>query len=432
MKNWWWLWLGLLSSGTWATPVIQHWQTANGARVYFVQAMDLPIVDVQVVFNAGSARDNGRYGIAALTNGLLNEGAGGYSADQIAEQFENVGAQFSNSAGRDTASVSLRSLSDAQLLQPACDLLAILLTRPEFAEIPFKRVQQQMLAGLAYQKQSPATLASNAFYRAIYGDNHPYAISSSGTVETVKTLTSEEVRAFHTRYYVAKNAVVAIVGALERAAAENLANTLVGKLPSGEVPPPIAAVAELSQGQTLHIDYPSTQTSILVGQPGIARLDPDYFTLYVGNHILGGDGLISRLGKDIREQRGLTYSVYSYFVPLRVAGPFSVDLQTRNAQVDTALQLVKKALQDFVEQGPTAAELQQTQRDITGGFPLRIDSNSDIVGYLTVIGFYGLPLDYLDKFNERIEAVTVDKIKGDFKRHLHLDKLIIVTVGSKS
>lgn len=431
MKNGWLLAIIIFSSSAGAVPVIQHWQTANGAQVYFVPTLDLPMVDVEVVFDAGSARDNGRYGLATLTNGLLNEGAGGYSADQIAEQFENLGAQFGNSVDRDMASVSLRSLNEASLLQPASQMLATVLTRPEFAEVPFKRIQQQMLAGLEYQKQSPSALASRAFYRAVYPENHPYAIPSSGTTETVKTLTPTEVRAFHARYYVAKNALVSIVGALERAAAENLANTLVGQLPPGEAPAPLPAVPALTAAQKVHIEYPSTQTSILLGQPGMARSDPDYFALYIGNHVLGGNGLVSRLSENIREQHGLAYDVSSYFSPLRVAGPFAVDLQTRNAQKDTALQLIRKALQDFVEQGPTAAELQRSQHDIVAGFPMRIDSNSDMVSYLTYIGFYGLPLDYLAKFNTNIEAVTVDKVKDAFKRHLYLDKLVVVTVGGK-
>ncbi len=414
-----------------AIPTIQHWQTDNGVRVYFVPAPDLPMVDVEVTFDAGSARDGEKSGIAKLTNGLLSEGAGGYSADQIAESFDNLGAEFSNSVDRDMATVSLRSLSESQLLQPALEMLAVLLAKPDFDETSFDRVKQQMLVGLKYQQQSPNAITKKAFYSAVFG-THPYAILSNGTPETVAALTRDDVNAFHARYYVANNAMVAIVGAVDRPAAEAIAKTIVSLLPTGDVPPALQPVAKLSQAQTVHIDHPSTQTHVLVGQPGMARGDPDKFTLYVGNYMLGGgDGLVSRLAKEVREKRGLAYSAYSYFLPLRVAGPFIVSLSTRNDQTAQALQVVQDTLRDFVKNGPSEAELTEAKQGITGKFPLRIKSNSDIIGYLSMLGYYRLPLDYLHNFNNNVEAVTLEMIQDAFKRRLDLDKLVTITVGGK-
>jgi len=420
----------LLSDATLAIPIIQHWETAQGTRVYFVPAPELPIVDVEVTLDAGSARDADQAGLATLTNSLLEEGAGGRSADQIAEQFENLGAQFANSVDRDKASVSLRSLSEPALLQPALETLALVLARPDIEETTFERVRQQMLANLKYQEQAPEEIADNAFYKAIFA-THPYAVSPAGTLASVTALTREEVKAFHARYYVAKNAIVAIVGALTRSAAEKLATTVVNLLPTGQAAPPLPPVNELSEAKTIHLPHPATQTHILLGQPGLAWGEPDYFTLYVGNYILGGGGFVSRLTMEMRENRGLAYTVYSYFSPLRVAGPFTAGLQTRNDQAMQALPMVQEILRKFVEAGPTPQEVKEAKQGITGMFPLRIKSNRNILAYLSIIGFYQLPLDYLQTFNKNVEAVTDEMIKDAFKRKLHLDKLVTVTVGGE-
>jgi zinc protease len=413
-----------------AIPDIQHWLTDNGARVYFVEAPELAMVDIEVSFDAGSARDGDKPGIAMLTNGLLNEGADGYSADQIAEHFDNLGAELNHSADRDMATVSLRSLTEAQLLQPALDMLTRVIAKPDFESTSLERIRQQQLTYLKYQQQSPDSIAEKAFYQAIYGE-HPYANLPDGTSESVAALTRDQIIAFHSRYYVAKNAQVAIVGALDRKAAEKLANTVVSQLAIGEVAPALPAVSLLSEAKSQHIEHPSTQTHILIGQPGTKRGDPDHFTLYVGNYILGGSGLVSRLGKEVRGKRGLVYSTYSYFVPQKVAGPFILSLETRNEQAEQALQVVQTLLHDFVEKGPSEKELKEAKQGITGKFPLRIKSNSSVIGYLSMLGFYRLPLDYLHTFNNNVEAVTLEMIRDAFKRQLNLDKLVTVTVGGK-
>jgi zinc protease len=424
--------LGLLLSNTvLAIPTIQHWQTDFGVRVYFVPAPDLPMVDVEIVFDAGSARDADKPGLAQLTNSLLSEGAGGHSADYIAEHFDNLGAQLDNSVSSDMATVSLRSLSDSQLLQPALEMLALLLAKPTFDNTSLKRIQQQMFTILKYQQQSPDDIGKKAFYRAIFG-THPYATLPEGTLENVAALTRDDVKAFHNRYYVAQNAIIAIVGALDKTAAEKLANTIVSQLPVGETAPTLPPVAQLSEAKNLHIAYPSTQTHIFIGQPGVIRGDPDYFTLYTGNYILGGSGLVSNLAAEIREKRGLAYSVYSYFSPRRVAGPFIANLETRNEKTAEALQVMRETMRDFIEKGPSEDKLKKAKQGITGHFPLRIKSNSDIAGYLSMIGFYQMPLDYLHTFNENIEAVTLEMIKDAFKRRLQLDKLVTVTVGDNT
>ncbi len=411
-----------------ASPNIQHWETSNGARVFFVAAPELPMVDVQVVFDGGAARDGDKNGVALLTNGLLSEGAADLNADQIAEQFDALGARFGNSSERDMAIVTLRSLSESDVLQPVISLLNKILTKPTFPADAFERERNRMLLAIEQRKQSPGDLAEEAFYHAVF-DHHPYANLPEGSESSVKALSVADLKSFYQTYYVAKNAVIAIVGNLDKPQAEQLANAVVAGLPSGQRAPGLPAVHSLDAEKDIHIEHPSTQTHILVGTPGMARGDADYFDLYVGNHILGGNGLVSRLSQEVRENRGLSYSTYSYFLPMRKQGPFILGLQTKNETAQEALKVLKDELRKFVDQGPTAEELEASKKNITGGFPLRISSNSKIVGYVAMIGFYGLPLDYLDQFNAKIEAVTVDSIKSAFQRRVNPDKMATVLVG---
>lgn len=411
-----------------ATPRIQHWQTGNGARVLFVAAPQIPMVDVRVTFDAGSVRDDGHGGLAMMTNGLLAEGAGDLGADAIAERFDSLGAAFGNNAGRESAMVSLRSLNDPQMLDPALDLVATLLSRPRFAQSDLDRERNRLLVSLRAERESPSDIADKAFFKALYGD-HPYAAPPEGNAASLTALTRDDLVRFHRRYYVAHNALVSIVGAVDRKRAAAIAEKLVGGLPQGEQAPALPPVPELKKAKVIRIPYPSKQTHVIMGQPGMRRGDPDYFALYVANQVLGGGGLVSRLSDTVREQRGLSYSVYSYFIPMARRGPFEMGLQTRNDQLDEALKVMRETLVKYRDEGPTAAELEAVKRNITGGFPLNIDNNRKIAGYLGMIGFYRLPLDYLDRFQGRIEALDRKRVHEAFRRRVDPDKMVTVIVG---
>ena len=420
---------GLAASGVAsANPNIQHWTTTNGARVYFVASPELPIVDVQVVFDAGSARDGAHAGLAQLTNSLLDQGAGDLNADQIAEGLDGIGANLNTSSYRDMAIVSLRSLTDPTLLDPALDIMTLMVSQPSFPEDAFKLQQKRTLIALRGQKESPSAIAEKVFFAAIYGD-HPYASPPLGSDESISALTRQDVMDFHKHYYAGRNATIAIVGAVDRKAAEKIAERVVGKLPAGEAAAALPPVQPLAAAKVEHLPYPSAQTHILMGQPGISRDDPDYFPLVLGNHILGGGGLVSRIAEAVREKRGLAYSAYSNFSPMHVAGPFIAGLQTRNEKADAALGVLRDTLRDFISKGPTAAELSAAKKNITGGFALNLDSNSKIVDNLAAIGFYKLPLDYLDTYNQRIEAVTAEQIHDAFRRRIHAKDMATVMVG---
>jgi zinc protease len=418
----------LISGLATAVPAIQNWRTANGVPIYFIPARELPMVDAQILFNAGSAGDGERPGLAKLTSGLLEEGAGDWSADAIADRFDQVGARFSASSRRDSASVALRSLVDSRYLQPTVETVARLLKEPTFAPDAVERVRQQMLTALRDRAQSPGAIAQDAFYKALYG-NHPYAIPPEGTVASLNAITRAEIQEFHRRHYTAANAVVAIVGDLDRPAAEQLANTLVGSLPQGERVPPTPPVAPLAASQTLRIPHPSSQSHILIGQVGVSRADPDYYALYLGNHVLGGNGLVSQLSQEIREKRGLAYGAYSGFSPMRQAGPFLLNLQTRNDQVDIALQVAQTTLREFTANGPDPRILEEARQNITGGFALDLAGNGKLAGALGSIAFHGLPLDYLQNYISMMNGISLEQVKTAWQRHVQPDRLITVIVG---
>ncbi len=413
-----------------AGPKIQHWNLSNGARVYFVESRELPMLQVRVVFDAGSSRDPvGKAGVANLTATMLDEGADKLGADDIARRFEGVGAEFGAGVDRDMASVSLRSLSDSALLDPALELFARVLAAPAFPAENLERQRAQALVSLQKDAQSPGAIAEKAFYRELYGQ-HPYASDPLGDETSLKAVTREDLLAFHRRHYVGANAWVVIVGDASKRQARNIAERVLGKLPAGKAASPLSPVRTLYSGWQKKINFPATQTHINMGHPGVRRGDPDYFPLYVGNYILGGGGLVSRLSVEVREKHGLSYSVYSYFLPLRMPGPLFIGLQTKNSQRDQALKMVRQVVSDFVAKGPTNEELVAAKKHLTGSFPLRLDSNGKIAENLAVIGFYGLPLTYLDDFISRVEAVSVDQIRVAFRRRVHPEQMVTVTVGA--
>jgi zinc protease len=411
-----------------AVPPIEHWTLDSGAKVYFVRNENLPIADIRLTFDAAGARDGELPGLARLTNSLLDQGNGGLDAGEIARRLETVGARLSGGSERDMAWLHLRSLTEPSALEPAIDTLALILGSPEFPEPAFARQKARMLVGLQAVKQSPDALGDRAFYRAVYG-SHPYAMPPSGTEESLQRITREHVVSFYRQYYTKGNAVIAIVGALERPQAEALARELADALPDGKAPPPLPPVAPPDQARSERVPFDSAQTHIMIGQPAIARDSADIYAFTVGNHILGGGGLVSLLTTIMRDQRGLSYSTSTGFVPSARPGPFIMQTQVRNESAGEAVQVLRETFAEFLREGPTQQQLNLAIRNITGSFPLNLDSNSDIVGYLSVIGFYGLPLDYLETYPERIRSVTAKDVQAAFQRHLNPETLATVLVG---
>ncbi len=412
-----------------AGPQIESWHTSNGAKVLFVAAPELPMLDLRVVFDAGSARDDPQFaGVAKITNALLTSGAGSWDADQIAERFAAVGASISSGSLRDMAWLALRTLTSEEALEQSLEGFTTLLGAPTFPPAEIARNRQLLEATLRQEAQRPAATARKRFLRALYGD-HPYASHDSGDEASLARIDREAIVRHYQRYYSAENAVVAMVGQLDREQAEQIAERVTAGLPQGEAAPPLPEVTFPETARFIPIAYPSTQTHLYIGQPGLYRGDPDYFSLYVGNHILGGSGLVSRLSEEVREQRGLSYSVASAFSPMRRHGPFLLVAQTQNERAEEAREVMLETLRTFIAQGPSAEELEAAQRNITGGFPIRLAGNRNIVEYLAMIGFYALPLDYLETFTAQVEAVTRDSIREAFQRRLDPERLLLVQLG---
>ncbi|MCE1116010.1 MULTISPECIES: M16 family metallopeptidase [Pseudomonas] len=406
---------------------IQHWTTAEGTRVLFVEARELPMFDLRLTFAAGSSQDGATPGVATLTNAMLNEGVAGKDVTAIAEGFEGLGADFGNGSYRDMAVASLRSLSAADKRDPALKLFTEVVGKPTFPEDALKRIKNQMLAGFEYEKQNPGKIAGKALFANLYG-NHPYAHPSDGTAQSVTAITLDQLRAYHGKAYAAGNAVIALVGDLSRSEAEAIAAQVSAGLPKGPALAKPEQPAEPKPGLT-HIDFASKQTHLMLAELGIDRNDPDWPALSLGNQILGGGAFGTRLMSEVREKRGLTYGVYSVFSPMQVRGPFMINLQTRAELSEGTLKLVQDLLADYLKNGPTQQELDDAKRELAGSFPLSNASNASIVGQLGAIGFYNLPLSWLEDFMQQSQALTVEQVKAAMNKHLAADKLVIVTVG---
>ena len=408
---------------------IQHWTTAEGARVLFVEARELPMFDLRLTFAAGSSQDGSVPGLASLTNAMLNEGVAGKDVTAIAEGFEGLGADFGNGSYRDMAVASLRSLSVADKREPALRLFTEVVGKPTFPEDALKRIKNQMLAGFEYEKQNPGKIAGKTLFANLYG-SHPYGHPSDGTAQTIPGITLEQLRAFHAKAYTAGNAVIALVGDLSRSEAEAIANQVSAGLPKGQ---PLAKPEQPRQPKpgVTHIDFPSKQTHLMLAELGIDRNDPDWPALSLGNQILGGGAFGTRLMSEVREKRGLTYGVYSVFSPMQVRGPFMINLQTRAELSEGTLKLVQDILAEYLKNGPSQQELDDAKRELAGSFPLSNASNASIVGQLGAIGFYNLPLSWLEDFMQQSQALSVEQVKAAMHKHLAADKLVIVTVGPK-
>ena len=417
----------LISQVALAGVKIEHWVSPSGARVYFVESRVLPMLDIQVDFAAGSMFDPaGKSGLAALTRGALDLGAGKFDETAIAEQMADIGANLAGGADTDRASVALRTLSAKDKREPALAILKSVLHTPLFDAAIFEREKARTIAGLKEAMTRPDSIAGKAFWAALY-PNHPYG--RQATPESIAALSRDDLAAFHARYYNAANASITLVGDLSRADAEKIAEAIAAGLPKG-VAATLPAAPALPKGSLTQLAHPASQAHVYIGLPAIERGNPDFFPLLVGNYSLGGGGFVSRLMKEVRDKRGYAYSVYSYFAPLKQTGPFQIGLQTKRSQAREAIKVAREVLDGFLRDGPSEEELAAAKANLTGSFPLRLDSNKKILENVANIGFYGLPLDYLERYQARVQAVTTDDIRQAFARRVRPENLITVTVAA--
>jgi zinc protease len=409
---------------------IDHWITPSGTRVYFVQARGLPMLDIQVDLAAGAAYDvPEKAGVASLTRGLLDAGAGGLNEEQLAERLLDTGARMGGGVSGDRASVALRSLSSKPEREAALGVLRAVLSAPTFPQDVLAREKQRSIAAIQEADTQPATIAAKRFAAAIYPD-HPYGVSP--TADTVAAITRQDLVDFYQQRYSAKQATISLIGDVSKAEAEAIAAQLSQALPAGAAGVSIAPLPPvvLPKAQVIKLPHSAAQSHVHIGLPAVRRGDPDYFALLVGNYTLGGGGFASRLMQEVREKRGYAYSVGSYFSPQLLPGPFDINLQTKRSQVDDAVKVVNDVLDRFIAQGPTEKELVAAKKNLVDGLALRTDSNAKLLGYLSTIGFYSLPLTYLDDFPARVNAVTNAQIRAAFARHVMREHLVTVIVAA--
>lgn len=465
-----------------AAPAIERWQDASGAQVALVRSAGIPMLDIRLDFDGGARRDpQAQAGLAAVTALMSQRGQSGVGLDagsaqgaampgkldefsqsgkpgkpndsqsspgnpvppqdldenQLTERWMDLGAQWSVSAGADQLSATLRTLTAPDVLPAALDLAARQLAYPnwhsEQVQAVWQRERERISAAWRNASTQPATIAQRRFAAAVYGD-HPYGFET--TPDTLARITTTDMQAHWERTVVPCRAMVTLVGDVDRAQAQAAVTRLLAPLVQARTQgsacpplPPVAEVKPLVQGSAVRIPLDTAQAHVLLGQPGYARHDPDYFPLLLGNYVLGGGGFVSRLTTEVRERRGLTYGVYSYFAPGLHAGAFQAGLQTRPDQAVQALELVREVISRFVQEGPTEAELSAAKTYMANGFALRIDTNRKLLDNVANLQWHGLPADYLDTWVASIERVTADDIRRAFARVLQPGRMVSVTVG---
>lgn len=424
-----------LLAGTvaYAAIPIESWTASTGAKVFFVPSPSIPMLDVNIDFDAGSRYDPpGKAGLATLTAALLDKGSSAQNGQparneaQIADAFADTGADFGGAAGGDRGGVGLRTLTASPEREQSLRLASQLIKAPAYPDAVVAREKQRLITAIREGDTRPGVIADKTLSKTMY-PNHPYGVSA--TPESVGSITREDLLKFWRDNYTAKRAVVTLIGAIDRKQAEQIAEEMTRGLPDGAAAPKLPDVQMSIPASEKRIPHPAQQASVAIGAPSIARGDPDYFALLVGNYVLGGGGFSSRLTDQVREKRGLTYGVDSFFAPSKQPGPFSITLQTKKENTNEAVGLVRQILAKYVAEGPTDAELKAAKDNLINGFPLRIDSNRKLLTNVANIGWYGLPLDYLDTWTAQINKVTRDQVRAAFQRHVHPDAVATVIVG---
>lgn len=405
-----------------------QWQTKNGAHVVFYQAMEVPMLDISIAFAAGSAYDGEHFGISSLTTRLLNQGNGGLNANALAEKLADTGAQFEAGSNQDMIFLNLKTLVDANNLNKSSDVFSLIINHPDFPVDSFIREKNQQLVAIAQAQESPDEVANQLFFQTLY-KKHPYAHPVVGNRNSIEKLKVQQLRRFYQQFFVGKNAVIVLVGAIDKTTAELLAEKIIKDLPAGKPAPEIPTAQPLAEEMNLEIPFPSSQTILRLGQLGITHYDKNYFPLLVGNYILGGGSLVSKLVEELRVKRGLTYGVYSRFFPMPGKGPFLIGLSTKNSQAKTTIELTRETLVTFLKKEPDAETLLAAKRYLIGSFPLSLASNRSIADMLLKIAFYHLPEDYLNTYISHIDEVTAASIKQSFQELITLNTLLQISVG---
>ncbi len=410
-----------------AAAKVQHVVSSGGIEAYLISEPAIPFMSLAMRFKGGAIGDPpGKEGLANLLSGVLDEGAGDLDSQAFRIELEDLAIRLSFDAGRDAFSGDLKTLTENR--DRAFELLRLALNEPRFDDEPVERIRGQIQAGLRRRSQDPDYLASRNWFETAF-DGHVYARPVQGTIESVAAITPDDLRAFTSSRLAKDNLLIGVAGDITAEELSPLLDHAFGALP--ETSTKLSPTKTEPRGNGTNIvrqDVP--QSKVLFGQKGLERDDPDFYAAYVTNHILGGGGFTSRLTNEIREARGLAYSVYSYLYPTEFAPIWLGGLGTANSSVAEALDVVQQELQRMATGDVSQAELDDAKTYLTGSFPLRLTSNDRIAGLLVSMQVNDLGTDYLDKRNSFIEAVTLDDIKRVAARLYDPANLFTVVVGN--
>lgn len=402
----------------------------NGLTVLHVERHNLPIVMVTLLIKASPCDETpADSGLANLTAALLTEGTKRRKAVDISEGVEFIGASLGAAADDDYTTVSLSVLKKD--VEKGFDIFSDVVLNPVFPEEEVKRVKELIKGSLRQSEEEPSFLSMRAFKKAVYGDL-PYGRLVRGGIETIDAIKREDIVRFYSAYYRPNNSFMSVVGNLT----EDEVRSLVGKFLSGwkpaEVPKRTLTQRPVKERKTILIERDLTQANILLGHAGISRENPDYYAVSVMNYILGGGGFSSRLMQTVREEKGLAYDIHSFFAPFKEGGLFEVGVQTKNESADTVIKLVNEQIGRIRKEKVSEQELADARAYLTGSFPRRLDTNRKIADFLAVVEFYGLGLDYVEKYPGYINSVTADDVLRVAEKYLDPSAIVTVVVGKQS
>ena len=417
-----------LCTNSFAEYIAEREVLPNGLVLMHSEKKTLPVVNIVIAIKAGSVLEPPeKAGLANLTADLLNEGTITRSSRDISDKIEFVGGSLSTSGGLDYITVTLSVLKKD--LELGFDLLSDIILNPAFSQEEVMRREKITKGNIMQMKDEPGVVASKAFQKAVYGE-HPYGRPDEGTEETIDNITRQDIVDFHRSYYLPDNAIMAVVGDVNKKELDSLMDKYFKNWQMKEVKTrTLPELKNMDAPKVIRINKNITQANVMLGHLGISRNNPDYYAVSVMNYILGGGGFASRLMENIRENKGLSYDVHSYFSGNKYAGSFQAVLQTKNQTANEAIAEILKEMKRMRTEPVTDKELADAKSYMTGSFPLRLDSNSKIAGLLTAIEFYGLGLDYVDKYKKIINAVSKDDILRVAKKYLDPENYVLVVVG---
>ena len=422
----------ILPNITQANIEISEYETSNGIKVLYSKSENIPMIDIKITFDAGSNRDGNLKGLSMLTHNLLDEGTTKLSAEEIASSFESTGAVFNTSVNKDKSSISLRSLADKKYLGPSLKTFLNILSDSTFPQKELSLQKDRTVSTIIEDESDPSDISMNLFFKEIY-KNYAYGYPSIGEKSIIKNISRKDIVNFYKNNLNQKTAKIAIVSSLSKKDVEALSEKISKSLERKDilVDKNTIQLKKDNKEKYIYKKFNSEQAHIYIGGLAIKRGAKNHLPLYVGNYIFGGSGFSARLMQELRVKRGYTYGVYSYIYPMKNIGPFVIGIETKSEQAQISVELIHNMLQEFIENGPTNEEIKHAKEAIINGFPLRVDSNSDILNYLSMINYYDLPMDYLAKFTENISKITKKDIISAFKEEIDYKNLTTLVVGNE-